>query len=122
VRGAGGRVHVDPAIYSYPLTEKMIAAGEALGMARVDDLNGSTGPRVGLYTHNIHKGKRQSAAVTFLAPARKRSNVRVVTHALAERVRIENGRATGVAKSLYRAARWKVRCCFSVRASAIRNG
>jgi choline dehydrogenase len=96
VRGAGGRVHVDPAIYSYPLTEKMIAAGEALGMARVDDLNGSTGPRVGLYTHNIHKGKRQSAAVTFLAPARKRSNVRVVTHALAERVRIENGRATGV--------------------------
>lgn len=96
MRGAGGRVHVDPAIYSYPLTEAMIGAGEAVGLKRVDDLNGTPGPRIGLYTHNIRKGKRQSSAHTFLAAARKRRNVDVVTGALAERVVIENGRAVAV--------------------------
>jgi choline dehydrogenase-like flavoprotein len=95
-RGSGGRVHVDPAIYTYPLAEKMIESGEAIGLARTADLNAETGPRVGLYSHNIRKGRRQSAAVTFLAPARKRANVRVVTHALTERVVIENGRAVAV--------------------------
>lgn len=96
VRGSGGPVHVDPAIYRYPLTDRMIAAGQSLGLARVDDLNDQPGPRVGLYSHNIRKGKRQSAAVTYLAPARRRRNVAVVTHALAQRVIIENGRACAV--------------------------
>lgn len=96
LRGKGGRVHVDPAIYSYPLAERMIETGEAMGLRRVDDLNGSTGPRIGLYTHNIRKGRRQSAAHTFLAPARKRSNVKVVTGALAERILFDGKRAIGV--------------------------
>jgi choline dehydrogenase len=95
-RGSGGRVHVDPAIYSYPLAERMIEAGEAIGLARVGDLNGSTGPRVGLYSHNIKAGRRQSAAVTFLAPARTRPNVRVVTGALAERIVFDGRRAVAV--------------------------
>lgn len=96
MRGVGGPVHVDPKIYSYPLCDTMIAAGEAMGMKRVDDLNGSTGPRVGLYTHNIRNGRRQSAARTFLDPARKRSNVKIVTGALAERILFTEDRASGV--------------------------
>ncbi len=96
MRGSGGRVHVDPAIYRYPLVDTMIAAGESLGLKRVDDLNGTTGPRVGMYTHNIHKGRRQSSARTFLAPARKRANVKVVTHALVERILFTDGRASAV--------------------------
>lgn len=95
-RGSGGRVHIDPAIYTYPLADRMIEAGEALGMKRVADLNGDTGPRVGLYSHNIHKGRRQSSAVTFLAPARKRRNVDVVTGALAERIVFEGKRAVAL--------------------------
>lgn len=96
LRGSGGRVRVDPAIYSYPLAERMIEAGENLGLARVGDLNGTTGPRVGLYSHNIRNGRRESAAATFLEPARKRSNVKVVTHALAERIVFEGRRAVAV--------------------------
>ncbi len=96
IRGAGGPVHVDPAIHSDPLCETMIAAGESLGLKRVDDLNGSAGPRVGLYSHNIRRGERQSAAVTYLARARKRPNVRVVTGALAQRIVFDGRRATGV--------------------------
>ncbi|HEY6869367.1 MAG TPA: GMC family oxidoreductase N-terminal domain-containing protein [Novosphingobium sp.] len=96
MRGSGGRVHVDPAIYSYPLAERMIESGEAIGLRRVDDLNATPGPRVGLYSHNIRKGRRQSAAVTFLAPARRRRNVEVVTGALAERIVFEGRRAVAV--------------------------
>ena len=96
MRGSGGRVHVDPAIFTYPLAERMIEAGEALGLKRVDDLNGTAGPRVGLYSHNIRKGRRQSSAVTFLKPARKRANVTVVTAALADRIVFEGQRAVAV--------------------------
>ena len=96
LRGSGGPVHVDPAIHTYPLADRMIEAGEALGMKRVDDLNGATGPRVGLYSHNIRKGRRESSAVTFLAPARKRRNVEVVTGAMAERIVFEGRRAVAV--------------------------
>lgn len=96
MRGTGGRVHVDPAIYSYPLAERMIEAGQAIGLRRVDDLNGTAGPRVGLYSHNIRGGKRESAARTFLAPARKRANVRVVTRAMAERIVFDGRRAVAV--------------------------
>ena len=96
MRGSGGRVHVDPAIFTYPLADRMIEAGTALGLAPVDDLNATPGPRVGLYSHNIRKGRRESASRTFLAPARKRSNVRVVTGALAERILFRDGRAVGI--------------------------
>ncbi len=96
VRGGGGPVHVDPAIHTYRLADTMIAAGEAMGMRRVDDLNGSAGPRVGLYSHNIKRGKRQSAAVTYLAPAQRRANVRVVTGALARRILFDGRRACGI--------------------------
>jgi choline dehydrogenase len=96
LRGAHGPVHVDNAIYSYPLAEQMIAAGETLDLKRTAELNDVAGPRVGLYSHNIRKGRRQSAAVTFLAPARRRRNVRVVTGALAERIMVEDGRAVAV--------------------------
>jgi choline dehydrogenase-like flavoprotein len=100
MRGSGGRVHVDPAIYTYPLAERMIEAGEAIGLKRVGDLNGDTGPRVGLFSHNIRKGRRQSAAVTFLAPARKRANVTVVTGALTERIVFDGRRAVAVEASV----------------------
>ncbi|RVQ66576.1 glucose-methanol-choline oxidoreductase [Croceicoccus ponticola] len=94
--GSGGPVHVDPAIYSYPLAETMIEAGETLGMKRVRELNAQPGPRVGLYSHNIAKGRRQSASVTFLEPARKRANVTVLTGAQATRIVFEGTRAIAV--------------------------
>ncbi len=95
-RGVNGRVRVDPALYNYPLAETMMEAGEAIGLRRVADLNGGVGPRVGLYSHNIRKGRRDSAARTYLAPARKRANVTVVTGAVTERILFQDRRAVGV--------------------------
>lgn len=96
MRGSGGLVRVDPACYTYPLAERMIEAGEAQGLKRVDDLNGTPGPRVGYYSHNIRKGKRDSSARTYLAVARKRANVTVATGALAERIVFEGTRAVAL--------------------------
>jgi choline dehydrogenase len=95
-RGAGGPVTVSPKLYSYPLAETMAEAGVEAGLQRVDDLNGGTGDRVGFYAHNIRGGRRQSAATTFLAKARKRPNVRVVTEVIVDRICFEEGRASGV--------------------------
>jgi choline dehydrogenase len=48
------------------------------------------------FPKNILKGRRHSAAVAFLEPARKRSNVEVRSSAQATRLLIERGRAVGV--------------------------
>lgn len=95
-RGVGGPVHIAPHIYTYPLVDKLIEAGEAMGLKRTDELNDVNGGRVGLFSHNIKRGRRQSASVTHLRQARRRHNVRVVTCALAERIRFDDGRASAV--------------------------
>jgi choline dehydrogenase len=96
-RGSGGLVRIDPACFTYPLADNMIAAGEAIGLTRVDDLNAVAGPRVGLFSHNIRNGERESAARTYLAATRGRSNVNIITNAIAERIIFDaSNRAIGV--------------------------
>ena len=96
-RGVGGPVKITPGTYRYPLTEDMMRAGEQMGLPRhQDDLNREDLEGIGFYAHNIHKGRRQSSAKTFLEPAVRRGNVRVVTGATVEKVLFEGNRATGV--------------------------
>lgn len=95
-RGTGGPVRIAPKIYSYPLAETMVEAGAQMGLEPVEDLNASTLDRVGFYAHNIRRGRRESAASTFLARARTRSNLHIVTRAVAERLIVEDGRVTGL--------------------------
>jgi choline dehydrogenase len=96
IRGQGGPVHVSTGKFTYPLAEKIIEAGEEMGLPRVADLNDKSGDRVGYYSHNIKHGRRQSAATTFLKPARGRKNLDVVTDALVDRVVFDGKRAIGV--------------------------
>lgn len=96
VRGAGGPVHVSAGRYRYPVAEALIAAGEAMGLERRDDLNREDQEGVGYYAHNIRRGRRQSASVVFLRPAMKRATVKVVTGALTDKVVFVDGRATAV--------------------------
>ncbi len=95
-RGSGGPVHVIPGKFKYPLAERLMKAGESMGLQPTDDLNSVPGNRVGYYSHNIKDGRRQSAATVFLEPARSRSNLTIVTGALADRVGFEKGRAAHV--------------------------
>jgi choline dehydrogenase-like flavoprotein len=111
LRGAGGPVHVSTGKLRYPLAEKAIRAGEALGLPRKEDLNREDQEGIGYYCHNIKQGRRQSAARCFLDPIRERPNLTIVTHVLADRILFEGRRAIGVAcrtdgqKTVYRAGR-----------------
>ena len=96
MRGVGGAVNITDKTYRYPLAERMIKAGEQMGLKRVDDLNALAGGRVGYYCHNIKKGRRQSGAAVFLRPAMARPNLHVMTDTMVEHVRISNGRVMGL--------------------------
>lgn len=102
-RGVGGPVHITPGTFRYPLTRAMIEAGKQLGLTETDDLNSITGNRVGYYSHNIRRGRRDGGAAAFIAKARRRPNFHVHTHTLARRILVKDGRATGV--ELFRSER-----------------
>src|SRR4029077_15152742 len=50
----------------------------------------------GTYQVKQRRGRRWSAADAFAHPARGRSNLTLLAHAYATRIRVERGRATGV--------------------------
>lgn len=96
VRGVGGPLHVGPSKFTYALAEKAIAAGEQMGLKRLEDLNAENPEGVGYYCFNIKNGHRQSAATAFLAPIRHRSNLEILTDVHVDRVSIVDGRAIAV--------------------------
>ena len=78
------------------LTEAFIAAGQSLGVPRVEELSDAQQVGVGYPTQTVFKGRRQSAAGAFLKPARSRRNLRVETDVTIDRVLFEGKRAVGV--------------------------
>ncbi len=95
-RGQGGPLHVSAGTFRYPLAERMIEAGEQLGLPRREELNHPDLEGVGYYSHTIKAGRRQSAAKVFVEPVRDRPNLTVRTGVLATRVEVLDGRAVAV--------------------------
>lgn len=95
-RGTDGPLHISSGTFRYPLAEAMIEAGQRLGLPRRADLNGPDQEGIGYFSHNIHKGRRQSAAEVFLKPAMRRANVKVRTGVLADKIVFDGKRATGI--------------------------
>ncbi|MEO0679214.1 MAG: choline dehydrogenase [Pseudomonadota bacterium] len=94
-RGRGGPVHVTRGSRENPLHAAFVAAGRAAGYEATADYNGEKQEGVGPMEQTVWKGRRWSSADAYLKPALKRPNCTLV-RALARRVVIENGRATGV--------------------------
>lgn len=84
-----------------PLFDVFCKAGQEAGLPVNDDFNGAEQEGVGRYDFTIRNGKRWSASSAFLRPVLKRQNLDVLTHALTNRVLLENGRAVGVELSRY---------------------
>jgi choline dehydrogenase len=100
--GADGPLHVtDITPVAHPLCHVFVQAGQEAGLAFNRDLNGESIEGVGLYQINTRNGFRMSASRAYLWPARRRTNLRVLTKALATRIILEDRRAVGVAY------RWK---------------
>jgi choline dehydrogenase len=94
--GVGGPLRVSDHPEPHPLCDAYIEAAAASGYARNDDFNGATQEGFGYIQMTARNGWRCSAAKGYLHPARKRSNLTVITHALATRVTFEGTRATGI--------------------------
>ena len=79
-----------------PITDAWIAAAQAAGHTFNSDYNGADQEGVGFFQLTTRNGRRCSAAVAYLNPARKRTNLRIITHAQVEKIVIKGQHATSV--------------------------
>ncbi|HLR13640.1 MAG TPA: choline dehydrogenase [Burkholderiaceae bacterium] len=95
-RGTGGPLSTSSIPVRHELVEAFIDAAGQHGLKRLDDFNTGDQEGVGYYQLTTRRGKRCSTAVAYLRPAKKRSNLRIITNAHVSRVCFEGTRATGV--------------------------
>ncbi|NND50590.1 MAG: FAD-binding protein, partial [Rhizobiales bacterium] len=98
--GADGPLTVSDARDTHPLSESFIEAAVAQGHERNDDFNGAQQEGFGPYQWTTRNGRRCSAAVAFLNPARGRDNLKVISNAHAHRIIFDGKRASGVVYSV----------------------
>ena len=94
--GGSGPLRVSDIGARHELIEAFIAAAGACGVPRTEDFNGARQEGAGYYQLTTSRGLRWSAARAYLAPARKRPNLTVLTEAQATAVVLEGQRACGV--------------------------
>eukprot|EP00746_Dinoflagellata_sp_MGD_P145704 gnl/MRDRNA2_/MRDRNA2_78280_c0_seq3.p1 gnl/MRDRNA2_/MRDRNA2_78280_c0~~gnl/MRDRNA2_/MRDRNA2_78280_c0_seq3.p1 ORF type:complete len:580 (-),score=102.04 gnl/MRDRNA2_/MRDRNA2_78280_c0_seq3:335-1852(-) len=95
-RGGSGPLHVHRPTPKDPLTLAFLQAAAEAGHPMTDDICGYQQEGFGVLDRTTHKGERWGTARGYLAPARDRPNLTVVTHAHVERIVIEDRKATGV--------------------------
>jgi choline dehydrogenase len=79
-----------------PICDAFISAAEQCGYRRNGDFNGAAQEGFGYYQLTTRNGRRCSASVGYLKPARRRRNLKIISGALATRVLFEGRRATGI--------------------------
>jgi choline dehydrogenase len=89
-----------------PICDAWVAAAQAAGYPFNPDYNGAEQEGVGYFQLTTRNGRRCSAAVAYLNPARGRENLRIITKAQVQRVELEGSKATGVT---YRDASGQIR-------------
>jgi choline dehydrogenase-like flavoprotein len=96
-RGKNGPLLVEDYRTILPLTHRFVEAAQQAGFPLTRDYNGAAQEGVG-YSQMTRNGRfRGSTARTFLAEARRRPNLQVVTKAVATRLLLDGRRCTGVA-------------------------
>ncbi len=94
--GAGGEWRVEPQRLSWEIIDAFRAAAAESGIPPVEDFNRGNNFGCGRFEVNQRRGVRLSGSTAFLKPVLGRANLTVLTDAMATRVAIEQGRATGV--------------------------
>ena len=96
LHGVGGHLNVADLRHRNPLSQVFIDAARAAGHAESADFNGPVQEGVGWYQVTQKNGARWSTAAGYLAAARDRANLTVLTGARALRVVLDGTRAAGV--------------------------
>ena len=79
-----------------PLCEAYIEACVSAGIPRTKDFNGPTQEGAGYYQLTNRNGRRCSAAVAYLNPARRRPNLEIITKAEVAGLDVDGRRVRGV--------------------------
>jgi choline dehydrogenase len=96
LHGTGGPLGVADFSDDREICRDFLEASIEAGMPRNDDFNGATQEGAGYYQLTARNGRRCSAAVGYLRPARARRNLSIEVNALARRVLFEGRRAVAV--------------------------
>ncbi len=94
--GVGGPLSVEDLRHHNPLSDVFLAATKEQGYPQTDDFNGARQRGFGFYQVTQKNGQRCSAAAGYLAPARERANLKVITGAYTKRVLFDGQRAIGI--------------------------
>jgi choline dehydrogenase len=94
-RGTGGPQRVSRMRISNKLIPAFVSAAQQSGLPLNEDYNAASQLGVAYGQVSQKNGLRASTARSYLAPARHRRNLSVITHAQVTRVIIEGGRAVG---------------------------
>ncbi len=98
LRGQSGPIRITDRASRDPdrISDAYIAACREAGIAPTDDYNAGSYEGVRYLEQSAHAGRRCSAAVGYLRPARQRANLVVRTNAFVRRLRFDGVRCTGV--------------------------
>jgi choline dehydrogenase len=100
LHGAGGELRIEERRVSWEILDAWREAAAECGIPKIVEFNRGDNFGNAYFQVNQRRGVRWSATRAFLRPARHRRNLKVMTHANAQRIRIETRegikRATGV--------------------------
>lgn len=94
--GSDGPLPVMDVPYRHPLNAAFVRAAQQAGLSYNHDFNGASQLGVGFFQVTQKGGERASTAGSYLRPALGRGNIVLEIEAEVEKLKIENGRATGV--------------------------
>ena len=94
--GTGGPLAVSDLGHPDPVSAAFIAAAAETGLPVNRDFNGASQEGAGFFQTTTRHGRRASAAVAYLRPAKGRHNLHVETSALAQRILFDGRRAEAV--------------------------
>ena len=95
-RGTEGEMTISNLQWKNPLCEAFMEGAESLGISRNADYNGATQEGISYLQRTVKGQFRMSAARAFLKPAKKRTNLRIISSAHVTRILLNNKRAVGV--------------------------
>ena len=96
LHGEGGEWRVESQRLSWEILDAFHDACLSAGIPASDDFNRGNNEGVGYFKVNQRRGVRWSSATAFLKPALKRRNLKVLTNAQVDSLKMDGRRVTGV--------------------------
>jgi choline dehydrogenase len=95
-RGSEGPLIVNEANSHWPIVDRWISSAQNAGFPFNIDYNSGNQEGVGFFQQTVHKGLRCSAATAYLKNVNTRSNLKIFTNTIVERVTFDDLNANGV--------------------------